>query len=201
PDGSKLWGQQQTTWRRIGERSLTSGDIRGFGDSPGTLHDISPDGKDALFWGDGRILSTHLEGTAQERAPRTIVQNSYSPRFSPDGHWIVYAIRQQGIFVQPFPGPGLRRQVTSDGTYPVWRRDGKEIVYGGAAGSVWSVNVESAGNELRFAAPRKLFSGLRSPAGATTASHPLEVSRDGSHIYFPQAVEQPNSDVINVRMG
>src|SRR5207302_3052007 len=51
PDGSKLWGQEKTTGRRIGERSLTSGDIRGFGDSPGTLHDISPDGKDALFRG------------------------------------------------------------------------------------------------------------------------------------------------------
>jgi hypothetical protein len=29
----------------------------------------------------------------------------------------------------------------------------------------------------------------------------LAVSRDGSRIYFPQAVEQPDSDVIHIRMG
>ena len=29
----------------------------------------------------------------------------------------------------------------------------------------------------------------------------LAVSRDGSQFYIPQAVEQPESDVIHVRMG
>jgi hypothetical protein len=29
----------------------------------------------------------------------------------------------------------------------------------------------------------------------------LAVSRDGSRFYIPQAVEQPESDVINVRIG
>jgi len=29
----------------------------------------------------------------------------------------------------------------------------------------------------------------------------LAVSRDGSRFYFPQAVEQPDSDVIHVKMG
>ena len=29
----------------------------------------------------------------------------------------------------------------------------------------------------------------------------LAVSRDGSRFYIPQAVEQPDSDVIDVRMG
>ena len=29
----------------------------------------------------------------------------------------------------------------------------------------------------------------------------LAVSRDGSRFYIPQAVEQPESDVIDVRMG
>ena len=31
--------------------------------------------------------------------------------------------------------------------------------------------------------------------------HTLAVSRDGSRFYFPQAVEQPDSDVIHVKMG
>jgi hypothetical protein len=29
----------------------------------------------------------------------------------------------------------------------------------------------------------------------------LAVSRDGSRFYNPQAVKQPESDVVNVRMG
>jgi hypothetical protein len=31
--------------------------------------------------------------------------------------------------------------------------------------------------------------------------NPLAVSRDGSRIYFPQAIEQPEADVIHVRTG
>ena len=30
---------------------------------------------------------------------------------------------------------------------------------------------------------------------------PLEVSRDGSRIYFAQGVEQPDADVIHIKMG
>jgi hypothetical protein len=68
-------------------------------------------------------------------------------------------------------------------------------------GEFWSVRVHVAGSGLRFSAPVRLFSGLRSPAGSTGQSHLVAVSRDGSRFYFPQAVEQPNSDVIHVRMG
>src|SRR5262249_2378559 len=75
----------------------------------------------------------------------------------------VYAIRQQGsegVFVQAFPGPSLRKQVTSGGSFPVWRKDGKEIVYLRGA-EIWSVHIYSDGRELRFDPPQKLFSGVR----------------------------------------
>jgi Tol biopolymer transport system component/predicted Ser/Thr protein kinase len=53
--------------------------------------------------------------------------------FSPDGHWVVYASNESGryeIYVQPFPGPGGKWQISSaGGSNPVWRRDGKEIFY------------------------------------------------------------------------
>jgi len=86
------------------------------------------------------------------------------------------------------------------GTNAVWRKDSKEIIYSDA-GSVWSVRVEFAGDGPHFAAPQKLFSGLRMPAYFVAQSRPLAVSRDDSHIYFPQAVEQPDSNVIHVKMG
>jgi Tol biopolymer transport system component len=52
---------------------------------------------------------------------------------SPDGLWIAYASNESGrseIYVEPVPGPGGRRQISSDGgEQPRWVRNGREIVY------------------------------------------------------------------------
>jgi Tol biopolymer transport system component/predicted Ser/Thr protein kinase len=58
--------------------------------------------------------------------------NEISPRFSPDGHWLAYASDESGryeIYVQPYPGPGGKWQISTDGgTEPVWARNG-ELFY------------------------------------------------------------------------
>jgi eukaryotic-like serine/threonine-protein kinase len=47
-------------------------------------------------------------------------------QFSPDGRWIAYS----GIFVQPFPGPGARIQISNTvSAQPRWSHDGREIFY------------------------------------------------------------------------
>jgi Tol biopolymer transport system component len=50
--------------------------------------------------------------------------------FSPDGRWIGYVSTEYGIhtYVEPYPATGAKYQV-SDGSYPVWSRDGKELFY------------------------------------------------------------------------
>jgi eukaryotic-like serine/threonine-protein kinase len=54
-------------------------------------------------------------------------------RFSPDGKWITYQSNESGqfeIYVQPFPGPGGKFQIsTGGGTQPRWNKNGKEIFY------------------------------------------------------------------------
>jgi Tol biopolymer transport system component len=55
-------------------------------------------------------------------------------QFSPDGKWIAYTgvggRATRDIFVQPFPGPGRRIQVSSaGGAQPRWDRDGRRIFY------------------------------------------------------------------------
>jgi eukaryotic-like serine/threonine-protein kinase len=210
PDGSRLLGQRPGPGSRLGERELNgSGGVHELTDSTGMLHDISPDGKEALFMlGGGRgIFSMRLDSERSEPTQRVTVETgeaSFTPGFSPDGRWIVYVLRTQGnkfaVFVQPFPGPGLRKQVAAIGRFPVWRKDGKEIVY--LAGTeIWSVGVETSGHDLRFGSPHKLFSGVRLSPGANGGDRPIAVSRDGSRIYLPQAVEQPNSNVIHVKTG
>ena len=210
PDGLRLIGQDGSG--DIVERiSGGAADGRQLMQSvAGNLEDISPDGKLVLYQNrDGSsISSVRLDGAAQERAPKSVVQTNefiYTPRFSPDGHWIAYCAHSRqnenlGIYVQPFPGPGLRRQIASDGRYPVWSKEGKEILYLGTNYRIWSVPVNAAAGELRFGAPQPLFS-VRPPVNMIVLVSPLEVSRDGSCIYFAQAVEQPDADLIHVKMG
>jgi serine/threonine-protein kinase len=56
-------------------------------------------------------------------------------RLSPDGRWLAYVTDESGsrqVMVQPFPGPGPRVQVsTNGGAEPVWSRDGRRIFYRG----------------------------------------------------------------------
>ena len=180
--------------------------LRGFtGRGFRGLPDLSSDGKNVLGRvNGGGIVSFQIEGTQEEATSTTLLPRgeTFGHRFSPDGHWFVYELRDSGeeLFVQPIGGPGLRTQIASDGGRIAWRRDGKEIVYYGSQG-VMSVSVDAAGNQLRFGAPHLLFSGLRLPAGVVAASRPLTISRDGSRIFWVQGIEQPESNMIYVRTG
>src|SRR6202030_1842180 len=59
--------------------------------------------------------------------------NETAPRFSPDGRWLAYSSDESGrreIYVQPYPGPGGKRQISTEGgTEPVWNPDGRELFY------------------------------------------------------------------------
>lgn len=55
-----------------------------------------------------------------------------TPCLSPDGRWLAFVFwtgARPDINVQPFPGPGLRRQIAEGGTEPVWSRDGRELFF------------------------------------------------------------------------
>jgi len=190
-------------------------------------------GKAARYGASGRHLSGRQDAAGQSRCPRhggvlacvgwrqktprALVQTGETishARFSPDGRWIVYAASSPGggdggiykgggISVQPYPGPGLRKQVTSRGNYPVWRKDGQEIVYldeFNGQNYIWSVPLSASGGDLRAGTPSPLFPA-RLPAATFGDLNFLAVSRDGSRFYIPQAVEQPESNVIHIRMG
>jgi serine/threonine protein kinase len=184
----------------------------------GRLEDVSLDGQTLLFSRgplDTEVFSFRLDGVQKDFTPLVRTGETIShPRFSPDGRWIVYTASATGnerggisgggeTYVQPFPGPGLRKQVTSRGNYPIWRKDGKEIVYLDeyqGRNYVWSVPVSASGGDFRTGTPVPLFPA-RLPATTWGDQNFLTVSRDGSRFYIPQAVEQSGSDVIDVRIG
>jgi serine/threonine-protein kinase len=72
----------------------------------------------------------------QPRTPRLLAHSRFSesaPKISPNGRWLAYASNESGrseIYIQPFPGPGRRVQVsTLGGREPVWARSGGELFF------------------------------------------------------------------------
>jgi hypothetical protein len=213
PDGSRLLGRQGS---QIVERPVSGvGETHALADAPmiNLLEDITPDGKIALYSsdtnGDRSVFSVRLDGVKGSGAT-SVVQTGeqiLNPRFSADGGWIVYEARMAqngrfGIFAQPFPGPGLRRQVSSNGIYPVWRKDGKEIVYMDTKSNrISAISVSGAGDDLRFGSSTPLFAAPPR-LNLLAPYNPLAVTRDGSRILFPVALPQPeDSNVIHIKSG
>ena len=96
----------------------------------------SPDGTTLAFHerkaGGERDIWTVARG--QEPMPFLLTPfDERSPRFSPDGRWLAYVSDESGrdeVYVQPFPGPGAKWLVSTDGgREPVWGRDGRELFY------------------------------------------------------------------------
>jgi hypothetical protein len=223
PDGSKFLvnGAFLGNVGAIMERPVSGqGTGRQLAKPSGTwvVRDVSPDGKTLLVNRgplDTTVFSLSLDGGQNEPRPLLPEGETIShPSFSPDGRWILYTASAAGserggiytgggIYVQQYPGPALRKQVTSRGNYPVWRKDGKEIVYLDeyqGRNHIWAVPVALSGGDFRHGSASALFPA-RLPATTFGDLNFLAVSRDGSSFYIPQAVEQPNSDVIHVRLG
>jgi len=171
-----------------------------------SLASLSSDDKQLFVENDGATVSVPLAGTSEGVQPKVVIPSSdqvHSPSISPDGNWLVYSVGT-GMYARPFPGPGPRRQIADRsggvGTIiPLWRKDGKEVLYSDGD-SLMSIAVRWHG-EPSFAPAQKVFSGLRNAPGLTPDCHPLAVSRDGSRIFWLQGVEQPEANVIHVKIG
>ena len=85
--------------------------------------------------------------------------NEASPMFAPDGRWVAYVSDESGrneVYVLPFPGPGGKRQISTDGGGgPVWARDGRELFYLSGT-QLMAVDIETDPT-FRAGTPRRLF--------------------------------------------
>jgi serine/threonine-protein kinase len=127
--------------------------------------------------------------------PQVVLQtkgNETNPTFSRDGRWLAYASSESGtkeVYVRPFPGPGRRLQVSTDGGFePVWSRNGRDLFYrrGDAmmAATITTEPVPTAGS------PRMLFKGTY--AETDTGGAGYDVAADGRFLMV-QPVEAPQS--------
>lgn len=167
----------------------------------GTLHDLSPDGKVLLYKSGFKLFAVRLDGTPETAKPQEVA-DTVNGRFSPDGRWVVYSAGAESewdrqVFAQRFPSTGLRTQLTSmGGARPIWRGDGKEILYLNGS-TIYSLRVEVKGGTIHASQPEALFT-VRVPDGIVGDEVPMAVTRDGSRILFAQGVEQPNPQLTYV---
>jgi protease II len=94
--------------------------------------------------------------------PTTILKNPGLPRaakLSPDNRWLAYTENVRGrtqVFIQGYPEPGLRRQISVEGgRQPVWRQDGKELFFR-SGNDMFAVKIDTSAG-LGWEKPTLLF--------------------------------------------
>jgi serine/threonine-protein kinase len=140
----------------------------------------------------------------QERTPRAVVKtrfSEYSPHLSPDDRWLAYVSDESGrpeIYVSPFPGPGGRIAISTDGgVEPRWSRDGRELFYR-RNDRMMAVTI-TPGSSLTVSSPRVLFEGRYQPSD--TNSGGFDVASDGRFLMIqPTVAEQPATE-FNIVLG
>ena len=126
-------------------------------DSPAILSSWSPDGKWLLYSrSEGgrpqRIWMAPVSGgVAGKPVPlHDTTAQEYDAQVSPDGRWVGYISNETGqneAYLLPFPGPGGKERVSTQGADSVrWARSGRELFYvvRTGPGAVNSVSLQTA---------------------------------------------------------
>ncbi|HEY2796868.1 MAG TPA: protein kinase [Thermoanaerobaculia bacterium] len=169
PDGATI----VFTSDRSGVFDVYEKSAKGAGEEKLLLHTDEP--KSASSWTrDGRYIAYVSRNpktlfdlwalpTIGDRKPVPIAVtafNEQSPMFSPDGRYIAFVSNESGrdeIYVQTFPEPGGKWQVSNEGgSDPSWRGDGKEIYYRSPDQKLMAVEIR-AGADFQAGVPQALF--------------------------------------------
>ncbi len=111
-------------------------------------------------------------------------------RISPDGRWMAYMSNESGryeVYVQPYPGPGGKWQISTDGGMDArWSANGRELTYGNGD-KMMAVDITT---QPAFSAdkPRMLFEGPYVPPSPNNSYY--DVSADGQRFLMLKPIEQ-----------
>ncbi|HEY6945407.1 MAG TPA: protein kinase [Candidatus Acidoferrum sp.] len=200
PDGRKVLYRSRTPTLSFrskpadgsgAEETLFSKELEDPGATPFT---VSPDGKTLLFGrnttGAFGIYAISLDGSAKTQPFLQSTFSQSNPRFSPDGHWVVYMSNESGrdeIYVQPYPGPGGKWLISAEGgSYPLWARSGREIFFR-SEDKMMVVPVETQPT-FKAGTPRMLFR-----SGNYLMLWNYDVAPDGQHFLMIREREAPAS--------
>jgi len=158
---------------------------------------FSPDGQSLAFIDLGAATGYDISVLRlSDRKVQPFLQtptNESVPSFSPDGHWLAYISDESGrfeVYVQPYPGPGGKYQVSTEGgTEPVWNPNGKELFY--RSGDKMMAAEISTQPGFSVGKPKMLFQGPYVPTPFTFPNY--DVSPDGQRFLMIKQSEQSAS--------
>jgi serine/threonine-protein kinase len=221
-DGKRLvfMTQRGRTWQISAQDADGRGKPQAETTDPGRLdipYSTTPDGTLAFVKYSGTAESelwilppAPPRETAAERVfSIPIADAETGPGFSPDGRWLAYAAgdadgRRQ-IYVQAYPGPGDKHQVSIDGgNEPLWNPNPGtqpfELFYRNGD-DMMAVDIAV---RLGFAQskPRRLFSGMANywPVLPNYVRPNYDVSPDGQRFLMLQAVGRRDAPVTDIHV-
>jgi eukaryotic-like serine/threonine-protein kinase len=128
-----------------------------------------------------------------DRSARPFLQTPFlesASQFSPDGQWLAYISNESGrfeVYVQPYPGPGAKYQISTDGgAEPAWNPSGAELFYRNGD-KMMVVDIATQPSFLP-GKPRVLFEGRYIPTSGTVRFY--DVTRDGQRFLMLRDSEQ-----------
>jgi serine/threonine protein kinase/Tol biopolymer transport system component len=168
----------------------------------------SPDGSLLVYrrfapYSNMALLPVAGEPGAQPTLFQQVAATQAQGQVSPNGRWLAYHSNETGsneVFVQSFPTPGAKWQVSKDGGYhPKWRRDGRELFYYGTGGQLMAAAI--AGDvALDIGAPVPLFTPglLNGPVVGVGFRAQYDVARDGRFLLNVPVGDPPPSPIAVV---
>jgi serine/threonine-protein kinase len=168
---------------------------------PGVPQDFSPDGQLLAFQQVNpktrRDIWILPLGDRKATPFSQRASNEVAPQFSPDGRWLAYVSDESGrpeIYVQPYPGPGGTRQVSTDGgTEAVWNPNGRELFYRNGV-NFMSVPI-TLQPEFSLGKPAVMFQAEYAASEFPLTSPGYDVSADGQRFLVAKDVDQPATQI------
>jgi eukaryotic-like serine/threonine-protein kinase len=173
-----------------------------------TPSDLSADGRFLLFTNQDPKTDQDLWVLPLKplQTPFPVVRTAFQEKmgqFSPDLKWIAFQSNESGrfeIYVQAFPGPGTKIQISvGGGTQVRWRRDGKTLFYIGPDETLKEVPLrsKSSGN-IELAPPVSLFrTRLGTPADPGFIQE-YAVSADGNRFLMNVVTREQTASPISI---
>jgi Tol biopolymer transport system component len=161
----------------------------------------SPDGQSIVYTRfTARPPDLFLLPLSGDRKPIALLDRPFIETYgqvSPDGKWLAYESNETGtdeVYVQPFPrGAGKWKVSTNGGSFPRWRRDGRELFYLSqylsqqTSAKMMSVAVKATETTFDASAPKELFDSANPNLNHNGPYLPYAVSPDGQRFLLPQS--------------
>jgi serine/threonine-protein kinase len=128
--------------------------------------------------------------------------NEAAPQFSPDGRWLAYISDESGrkeIYVQPYPGPGGKWQISTEGgAEPLWNRNGRELFYRSGK-KMMAVEITTKPS-FSAGTPKVLFEGQYQSL-PTISTPNYDVSPDGQRFLMLKPIEAAQSAPTQINVA